>query len=220
MDNGQGNSPSRPALMASALRFTMRLLDARLRGPRPLFVNIEPTHRCNLSCSFCNKTSAGAAQMETGRALQLIDDLAAAGTCSVCFDGGEPLFHPNIGDMIARANKRGLQPAFCGAWIPGCCADASDCPLEDAAPKGRQVITRVLGSLNLYIRGAGSSTSDRLDPNDRSAQNRLTAKTAARLFAQAPELARGTTCLQRESPCPTTDRNESAPRRRSPKHYT
>jgi MoaA/NifB/PqqE/SkfB family radical SAM enzyme len=58
--------------------------------------------------------------METGRALQLIDDLAAAGTCSVCFDGGEPLFHPGIGDMIARANERGLRVALStnGTLIP------------------------------------------------------------------------------------------------------
>lgn len=121
MDDTRSGTTRRPERQGTnSLRFTARLLAARLRRPRPLLVNIEPTHRCNLACTFCDKTSPEAAQMETGRALQLIDDLAAAGTCSVCFDGGEPLFHPGIGDMIARAKERGLRVALStnGTLIP------------------------------------------------------------------------------------------------------
>jgi MoaA/NifB/PqqE/SkfB family radical SAM enzyme len=58
--------------------------------------------------------------MNTRRALQLIDELADAGTCSVCFDGGEPLLHPDIGDIVARARHRRLRVALStnGILIP------------------------------------------------------------------------------------------------------
>ena len=112
--DGSSRGPSR-------WRFARSLLMARLLGRRrPLLVNIEPTHRCNLACSFCDKASPHAPQMETPRALRLIDELAAAGTCSICFDGGEPLVHPDIGKLIARARARGLRVAMStnGILIP------------------------------------------------------------------------------------------------------
>jgi MoaA/NifB/PqqE/SkfB family radical SAM enzyme len=104
-----------------ALRSAARILESRVLGHhRPLFVNIEPTHRCNLDCSYCDKTGPRAPQMETADALRLIDELADAGTLSVCFDGGEPLIHPGIGEMIRAARRRGLLVSIStnGSLIP------------------------------------------------------------------------------------------------------
>lgn len=81
-------------------------------GHKPLLVNIESTHRCNLNCVFCDKAQVDAPQMDTEDGLRLMDDLARAGTVSVCFDGGEPLTHPGIGQLIARAHKHGLRVAI------------------------------------------------------------------------------------------------------------
>jgi MoaA/NifB/PqqE/SkfB family radical SAM enzyme len=72
-------------------------------------VNIEPTHRCNLHCVYCDKAGLRGPQMATEAALDLIDQLAEAGTLSVCFDGGEPLVHPGIESMVRRAKQRGLR---------------------------------------------------------------------------------------------------------------
>ena len=76
---------------------------------RPLLVNIEPTHRCNLDCVYCDKVNPKSPQMETAAALNLLDELAAIGTVSVCFDGGEPLVHPGIEQLVRRAKRHGLR---------------------------------------------------------------------------------------------------------------
>jgi len=95
------------------LKMMRGILASRVLGHhRPLLVNIEPTHRCNLDCVFCDKASGQGAQMGTADALALIDDLARAGTLSVCFDGGEPLVHPGLGEMVARAKGHGMRVAL------------------------------------------------------------------------------------------------------------
>jgi MoaA/NifB/PqqE/SkfB family radical SAM enzyme len=76
---------------------------------RPLMVNIEPTHRCNLDCTYCDKVDPRSPQMEIGAALRMIDELAALGTLSVCFDGGEPLVHKGIEQFVERAKSHGMR---------------------------------------------------------------------------------------------------------------
>jgi MoaA/NifB/PqqE/SkfB family radical SAM enzyme len=117
------NSPQAISEGANSLRLALGLVSGRiLRRYRPLLVNIETTLRCNLACTFCDKRSPQGTQMDTGRACRLIDELADAGTCSVCFDGGEPLLHPGIGEIIAQARRRGLRVALStnGTLIPQC----------------------------------------------------------------------------------------------------
>ncbi len=76
---------------------------------RPLLVNIEPTHRCNLDCVYCDKVDPKSPQMETSAALRMLDELAELGTLSVCFDGGEPLVHPGIEQLVRRAKTHGMR---------------------------------------------------------------------------------------------------------------
>src|SRR5262249_9008535 len=109
MKDGQRLHPAaeRPQVSAShAVKSALGILGSRLFGrDKPLSVNIEPTHRCNLDCPSCDKTAHDAPQMTTAEALALIDELADAGTLSVCFDGGEPLVHPGIGQMVRAARR-------------------------------------------------------------------------------------------------------------------
>ena len=76
---------------------------------RPMMVNIEPTHRCNLDCTYCDKVDPRSPQMDTAKALKLIDELAALGTISVCFDGGEPFVHKGIEQFVRRAKAHGMR---------------------------------------------------------------------------------------------------------------
>lgn len=77
----------------------------------PAKVYIEPTSMCNLNCSICFRhgwfdEKAGRMDMNLFRALaRQIDDLPSVN--EVFFGGmGEPLFHPNICEMIACLPKR------------------------------------------------------------------------------------------------------------------
>ncbi|HVY31404.1 MAG TPA: radical SAM protein [Polyangiaceae bacterium] len=91
-------------------KLASRMLASRVFAQhRPLLVNIEPTHRCNLDCVYCDKVDAKSPQMETAAALHMLDELAALGTLSVCFDGGEPLVHPGIEKLVRRAKTHGLR---------------------------------------------------------------------------------------------------------------
>ncbi|MBI2393907.1 MAG: radical SAM protein [Deltaproteobacteria bacterium] len=91
----------------SAARAAFGALRSRLLGRHaPLFVNIEPTHRCNLACTFCDKHEGEAMRTEDG--VRLLEELAALGAVSVCFDGGEPLAHPGIGAMVDKGRDLGL----------------------------------------------------------------------------------------------------------------
>lgn len=94
-------------------RLALGMLGSRLLARhRPLLVNIEPTHRCNLDCVYCDKVDPKSPQMETSAALHLLDELAALGTLSVCFDGGEPLVHPGIEQLVRRAKTHGMRVAM------------------------------------------------------------------------------------------------------------
>jgi MoaA/NifB/PqqE/SkfB family radical SAM enzyme len=112
----EADPPARPRRFGArdyvgyGAKLTTRMLASRLLSRhRPLLVNIEPTHRCNLDCVYCDKVDAKSPQMETGAALCMLDELAELGTLSVCFDGGEPLVHPGIVALVQRAKTHGLR---------------------------------------------------------------------------------------------------------------
>ncbi|HEY4158177.1 MAG TPA: radical SAM protein [Polyangiaceae bacterium] len=117
-----GTDAPRPAKAGENARFRARdyvrygarlakgMLGSRLFGAhRPLMVNIEPTHRCNLDCTYCDKVDPRSPQMDTEKALRMLDELAELGTLSVCFDGGEPLVHPGIERFVERAKAHGMR---------------------------------------------------------------------------------------------------------------
>lgn len=78
----------------------------------PLHVYIEPTNRCNLSCSHC-PNFAGMSQggfMRRELYMFLMQQLEIMGVEWVyLFHLGEPMLHPRIQDMITYANSRGLK---------------------------------------------------------------------------------------------------------------
>jgi MoaA/NifB/PqqE/SkfB family radical SAM enzyme len=102
-------------------RVAVGILASRALGHhRPIYTNIEPTHCCNLNCTFCDKGTAKGPMLPTDAAKQIIRELAAAGCSSVCFDGGEPLVHPGIDDLISAARSAGVRVTLStnGTLIP------------------------------------------------------------------------------------------------------
>ena len=72
--------------------------------------NIVVTGKCNLKCSYCFARST-----ENDSSIQLVDYtkilhfIRKDGTDSVGFIGGEPLIHPDIGQMIDSAFGEGFK---------------------------------------------------------------------------------------------------------------
>jgi len=103
------------------LRAATGMVKSRVFGRhQPLWVNIEPSHRCNLECTYCDKAGDHGPEMTTAQLLQLIDELAALGTLSICFDGGEPLVHRGITEALKRAKQHGMRTSLStnGILIP------------------------------------------------------------------------------------------------------
>ncbi|MDO8603557.1 MAG: radical SAM protein [Candidatus Omnitrophota bacterium] len=82
-------------------------------GDFPLFIDIETTSVCNLSCSFCATTFRGSqikkGFMQLDTAKKIIDEGADNNLYGVKFSlRGEPLLHPEIHRFVEYAKKKGL----------------------------------------------------------------------------------------------------------------
>jgi MoaA/NifB/PqqE/SkfB family radical SAM enzyme len=77
----------------------------------PVTCEIDPSNRCNLSCSFCMfKDRDQRPIMSWDSYCWLLDQLAEGGTKSITFTGGgEPLMNPKINSMIERADAMGFK---------------------------------------------------------------------------------------------------------------
>ncbi len=83
--------------------------------PRPvIFWNL--TDRCNLSCVHCYSRSGPghdtSGELNTGEALDLIDDLAGSGVPLILFSGGEPLLRHDLWELARHARDRGIRTAL------------------------------------------------------------------------------------------------------------
>jgi hopanoid biosynthesis associated radical SAM protein HpnH len=80
------------------------LVEQRIKGRKkfPLVLMLEPLFRCNLACSGCGKiqhpTDILAQNLTPEQCFQAVDECGAP---VVSIPGGEPLLHPQIGEIVA-----------------------------------------------------------------------------------------------------------------------
>jgi len=109
----KGRTETKMSKARRVLGLAKGILYSRYAGVhRPLLVNLELTHRCNLACVFCDLARPDAPQWETAPALRIVDELARSGTQSICLNGGEPLLHPGLGLLVRRAKHHGMRVAL------------------------------------------------------------------------------------------------------------
>jgi radical SAM protein with 4Fe4S-binding SPASM domain len=72
------------------------------------------THRCNLTCTYCEASSGEeiANELSHDQALRMIDDLKRAGVSRLLLSGGEPLMRPDIWDLLDYLDRVGLTPGL------------------------------------------------------------------------------------------------------------
>ena len=96
--------PVRQAVRVGTYVFKNKL---RRREKFPLIVELEPLFACNLECPGCGKIQY---PTEVLRKRVSVDEAVAAmeecGAPMVSIAGGEPLLHPQIGEMVAEFIKR------------------------------------------------------------------------------------------------------------------
>ncbi|MXW41553.1 MAG: adenosyl-hopene transferase HpnH [Acidimicrobiia bacterium] len=92
-----------------AVKVGIYVLKNRLRGRKkyPLIVELEPLFACNLECPGCGKIQYPTEVLR--QRVSVADAVAAMEECGapmVSIAGGEPLLHPQIGEMVAELVKR------------------------------------------------------------------------------------------------------------------
>jgi MoaA/NifB/PqqE/SkfB family radical SAM enzyme len=83
---------------------------------RPILVQIIPTRRCNLSCTYCNEYDDVSQPVPTDEMLRRVDHLARLGALCVHLSGGEPLLHPDFDEIVRRIRHHGM---FAGVLTNG-----------------------------------------------------------------------------------------------------
>jgi hopanoid biosynthesis associated radical SAM protein HpnH len=92
------------------------VLKQRLRGSKryPLVLMLEPLYRCNLACGGCGKIQYPPNVLKSQ--LSVDECMNAAEECPapvVSVAGGEPLLHPQIGEIVAGLIERGKYVYLC-----------------------------------------------------------------------------------------------------------
>jgi AdoMet-dependent heme synthase len=72
----------------------------------------EVTRSCNLACGHCRASAIRGpyeGELDTKKSLQLLDEIAAVGKPVVILTGGEPLLRPDIYEIAADGDRKGLR---------------------------------------------------------------------------------------------------------------
>ena len=80
----------------------------------PFYVNLVINSQCNLKCAYCfgKYSSRSQSYWKLDDLKILIDDLYRRGTRYVLVQGGEPLLHPNIREILAYLEKKNIVSAI------------------------------------------------------------------------------------------------------------
>ncbi len=92
------------------------------QGHGPRVVAWEVTRRCPLACRHCRagaKDRAYEGELTTTECLRVLDSLAAFGNPMIIWTGGEPMYRPDILDLVRGAAARGLRSVMapCGTLV-------------------------------------------------------------------------------------------------------
>lgn len=75
-------------------------------------VYVEITNICNRSCSFCPGTARALRRLSVAEFAEICDKLVGLTDYLYLHVMGEPLTHPELGELIAVANRRGFKVAI------------------------------------------------------------------------------------------------------------
>lgn len=87
-----------------------KLTKAAIDHQRPVLAQLVVTRRCNLSCGYCYEYDKTSKPVPTEVLKNRIDHFKRLKTVFVTLNGGEPLLHPQIVELVAYIKKRGMIP--------------------------------------------------------------------------------------------------------------
>jgi MoaA/NifB/PqqE/SkfB family radical SAM enzyme len=110
MKDDEPESGNQPISKPSRAKVMWLLAKASLDKDRPVLAQIVVTRRCNLSCGYCYEYDKVSKPIPLDTLKQRIDKLKSLKTVFVTLNGGEPLLHPQIADLVRYINELGMVP--------------------------------------------------------------------------------------------------------------
>jgi len=84
----------------------LQALPRMLFSNAPLDAQLIVTRRCNLSCGYCSEYDNFSEPVPVDDLRRRIDALHRLGAANITLLGGEPLMHPDIGEIVVYAGHR------------------------------------------------------------------------------------------------------------------
>lgn len=95
-------------MMSLRLRELRMIAWGVIHKRHPIDVHLIPIRRCNLACAYCNEYDDFSQPVPLPELKKRVDKLAELGTTIITISGGEPLLHPELGDLIRHIRRRGI----------------------------------------------------------------------------------------------------------------
>jgi radical SAM protein with 4Fe4S-binding SPASM domain len=140
--------------MLKKLRQVINVLKFICGGVRPLAgplkVQWDILYRCNSRCVTCDRWQAkeGSDNLTLDREKQLLDELAALGTFSIAFSGGEPFLRKDIFELLKHAKSAGMTTSI----------NSNGLLITD--PVAAQIVDSGLDMIYLSLDGGCAETND------------------------------------------------------------
>jgi len=100
----------------SASVFPVKLLNPKIiesvcgHHIQPTHVQLNPTNKCNLKCSFCSCSGKDDTEMTLEQVYNILERLHKLGVKAVTISGGgDPLCHPNINEIIKKCSELSIE---------------------------------------------------------------------------------------------------------------
>ena len=86
----------------------------------PLAVRWQLTNRCVARCKYCSVWQTPEKEMTLDQIVSILDEMAAMGTQTISYSGGEPMLRQDIGQILEETAKRGISTEMnsTGTGIP------------------------------------------------------------------------------------------------------
>jgi MoaA/NifB/PqqE/SkfB family radical SAM enzyme len=94
----------------SRKRVLWSLLKAAIDKDRPVLAQIVVTRRCNLACGYCYEYDKVSKPVPLDVLKRRIDELKRLKTVFVTLNGGEPLLHPQLPELVRYIAESGMVP--------------------------------------------------------------------------------------------------------------
>lgn len=105
----QDDAFSQP-IRISRRRVAWLLTKAALDKDRPILAQLAVIRRCNLSCGYCHEYDKVSKPVPLDVLKARIDKLKRLKTVFITLNGGEPLLHPQLPDLVRYIAENGMVP--------------------------------------------------------------------------------------------------------------